>query len=63
MPDGAPPPLRPFGLVLHHDGSWSHEGVPIRNARLRTAFDPILAVMVAIDAAVVVCCAAALWKR
>jgi hypothetical protein len=33
------PPLRPFGLVLHHDGSWSHEGIPIRNARLRAAFD------------------------
>jgi hypothetical protein len=39
MPDGAPPPLRPFGLVLHHDGSWSHDGVPIRNGRLRAAFD------------------------
>ncbi len=39
MPDGGPPPLRPFGLVLHHDGSWTHEGVPIRNARLRAAFD------------------------
>jgi len=37
--DGGPPPLRPFGLVLHHDGSWTHEGVPIRNARLRAAFD------------------------
>src|SRR5262245_6550822 len=35
----APPPLRPFGLVLHHDGSWTHEGVPLRNARLRAAFD------------------------
>ena len=23
------PPLRPFGLVLHHDGRWSHEGQPI----------------------------------
>jgi hypothetical protein len=34
-----PPPLRPFGLVLHHDGSWTHEGVPILNARLRAAFD------------------------
>ena len=34
-----PPPLRPFGLVLHHDGSWTHEGVPIQNARLRAAFD------------------------
>jgi hypothetical protein len=34
-----PPPLRPFGLVLHHDGRWTHEGVPIRNRRLRAAFD------------------------
>jgi hypothetical protein len=35
----APPPLRPFDLVLHHDGSWSHEGIPITNRRLRAAFD------------------------
>ena len=34
-----PPPLRPFGLVLHHDGRWTHEGVPIANRRLRGAFD------------------------
>jgi hypothetical protein len=34
-----PPPLRPFGLVLHHDGRWTHEGVPILHARLRAAFD------------------------
>ena len=34
-----PPPLRPFGLVLHHDGRWTHEGIAIRNARLRAAFD------------------------
>jgi hypothetical protein len=34
-----PPPLRPFGLVLHRDGSWTHAGVPLRNARLRAAFD------------------------
>ena len=34
-----PPPLRPFGLVLHHDGRWSHEGQPIRNRRLREHFD------------------------
>ena len=25
--------------MLHHDGSWTHEGVPILNARLRAAFD------------------------
>jgi hypothetical protein len=25
--------------VLHRDGSWTHEGVPIRNRRLRAAFD------------------------
>ena len=34
-----PPPLRPFGLVLHHDGRWAHEGQPIANRRLREAFD------------------------
>jgi hypothetical protein len=34
-----PPPLRPFGLVLHHDGHWTHEGVPITHPRLRAAFD------------------------
>ena len=34
-----PPPLRPFGLVLHHDGSWTHDGQPIANRRLREAFD------------------------
>jgi hypothetical protein len=34
-----PPPLRPFGLVLHRDGRWSHEGQPIRHERLRAAFD------------------------
>jgi hypothetical protein len=25
--------------VLHHDGRWSHEGVPVLNRRLRAAFD------------------------
>jgi hypothetical protein len=25
--------------VLHHDGRWSHEGVPVLNRRLREAFD------------------------
>ena len=34
-----PPPLRPFGLVLHHDGSWTHEGHPIQHAKLREHFD------------------------
>ena len=34
-----PPPLRPFGLVLHRDGRWSHEGQPVTNRRLREAFD------------------------
>ena len=34
-----PPPLRPFGLILRHDGSWIHEGQPILNQRLRAAFD------------------------
>jgi hypothetical protein len=35
----APPPLRPFGLRLHHDGRWSHDGAPIRHRRLREHFD------------------------
>jgi hypothetical protein len=34
-----PPPLRPFGLVLHHDGSWTHEGHPISHTKLRAHFD------------------------
>ena len=36
---GRPPPLAPFGLVLHHDGRWSHEGQPILNRKLREKFD------------------------
>jgi len=31
--------LRSFGLVLHRDGRWTHEGVPITNRRLRELFD------------------------
>ncbi|MFO0689783.1 MAG: hypothetical protein U0900_13830 [Myxococcota bacterium] len=40
-PEGpkGPPPLRPFGLRLHHDGRFSHEGEPIRNEKLRAHFD------------------------
>jgi hypothetical protein len=38
QPSGAPR-LAPFGLRLHHDGRWSHEGEPIRNRRLREHFD------------------------
>ena len=34
-----PPPLRPFGLVLHHDGRFLHEGAPISNRLLREHFD------------------------
>jgi hypothetical protein len=34
-----PPPLAPFGLVLHHDGRWTHEGQPILHRRLRKHFD------------------------
>lgn len=34
-----PPPLKPFGLVLHHDGRWTHEGIPLRNRKLRETFD------------------------
>jgi hypothetical protein len=35
----APPALEPFGLVLHHDGSWTHEGQPVLNRKLRERFD------------------------
>ena len=38
-PPQGPPPLRPFGLVLHHDGSWTHEGQPIRHRKMREHFD------------------------
>ncbi len=39
QPSAGAPPLRPFGLVLHAEGSWSHEGIPITHTRLRAAFD------------------------
>ncbi len=35
----AAPPLEPFGLVLHHDGRWSHDGQPVTNSKLRARFD------------------------
>jgi len=38
-PRRGPPPLAPFGLVLHHDGSWTHEGQPVLNRKLRALFD------------------------
>ena len=34
-----PPPLVPFGLVLHHDGRWTHEGHAVRHRRVRALFD------------------------
>jgi hypothetical protein len=34
-----PPPLAPFGLVLHHDGRWSHEGHVIVHRGIREHFD------------------------
>jgi hypothetical protein len=34
-----PPPLEPFGLVLHRDGRFTHEGAPIRNRKLRARFE------------------------
>ena len=34
-----PPPLRPFGLVLHRDGRFRHEGAPILHPRLRALFE------------------------
>lgn len=38
-PAPGPPPLRPFGLVLHRDGRFRHEGVPITHPRLRALFE------------------------
>jgi hypothetical protein len=38
-PRPGPPPLRPFGLILHRDASWTHEGIPILNRKLRERFD------------------------
>jgi hypothetical protein len=38
-PPPGPPPLVPFGLRLHHDGRWTHEGQPLLNRRLRERFD------------------------
>ncbi len=38
-PERGPSPLHAFGLVLHHDGSWSHQGEPFLNRRLREKFD------------------------
>ncbi len=34
-----PPPLRPFGLRLHRDGRFTHEGHPLRNTKLRALFE------------------------
>lgn len=34
-----PPPLRPFGLVLHRDGRFTHEGFPLLHPRLRALFE------------------------
>ena len=38
-PRAGPPALRPFGLRLHHDGRWSHEGQPILHRGIREHFD------------------------
>ena len=38
-PAPGPPPLRPFGLALRHDGTWLHDGEPVLHAKLRAAFD------------------------
>ena len=39
MTGPGPPPLKAFGLVLHRDGRWTHEGQPVTHARMRAAFD------------------------
>jgi len=33
------PPLMSIGLQLHRDASWTHEGAPILNRKLREKFD------------------------
>ena len=38
-PAADPPPLKSFGLVLHRDGHWTHEGQTVTHGRLRAAFD------------------------
>jgi len=35
---GGPPPLLPTGLLLGRNGRFTHEGQPIRHARLHAAF-------------------------
>ncbi len=39
MSQPGPPPLRSLGLVLHHDGRFTHEGQAIANRRLLAAFE------------------------
>ena len=34
-----PPPLKTFGLRLHHDGRFTHEGQPLRHRKLREHFE------------------------
>ena len=44
-----PPPLAPFGLRLHHDGRFTHDGEPIHNRRLREHFDRSVEYLLAED--------------
>ena len=39
LESSGPPPLAPFGLVLHHDGRWTHEGQAVSNRKVRALFD------------------------
>ena len=39
MGEPDPFPLRPFGMVLHHDGRCTHQGHPILNHKMREVFD------------------------
>jgi hypothetical protein len=52
-PGSGPPPLEPFGLVLWRDGSWTHDGQPILNRRLRERFDRAVVYVVEADVYVV----------
>ena len=38
-PPSGPPPLRKTGLLLHAEGFFTHEGHPIRHARLRAVLE------------------------
>jgi len=48
-----PSPLAPFGLVLRHDGRWTHEGESFLNRKLRELFDRSVRYLADVDKFVV----------